>query len=366
MESVGEKLKVARDARSCSLDQAARDTHISRRFLEALEEENFSSLPGDSYVVGFLRSYSEYLGLDSVDIVNLYRNLKLQEQPAPMNELIVKTGLPLGFKLVIMLVLAVVLGIGAYLFINSQQPQDQVARVVEVASEDGAAETFVMNAAAVVNTFAANQRIRLSLKGQDHEFFFTYKNNQVQLNLKDGQVTVVQGQETVLDLDADGKMDLKVVLNAVDAKAKPVRFTLALDLVVDAPQTLAITPTQVAPVQEVAYGTTLLASREKKPVAFPEYPLQGEIACRITFEIPVFFRYQGDGGKPVERLAAAGEVLELKAQSRLRLWVANGGVASLTVGSRTIKAGAEGEVVAWELSRLSPELPGQLALIPLY
>ncbi|MDZ7792716.1 MAG: helix-turn-helix domain-containing protein [Spirochaetia bacterium] len=88
MESIGEKLKTAREEKGYSTDQVARDTNIARRFILAMEQEDFSAFPGDTYLLGFLRNYSDYLGLDSERLVNLYRNMQIQEQPVPMEELL--------------------------------------------------------------------------------------------------------------------------------------------------------------------------------------------------------------------------------------------------------------------------------------
>ncbi len=49
---------------------------IRRPFLEALESEAWDDLPGEAYLKGFLRSYAEYLGLDSRPILENYQRHK--------------------------------------------------------------------------------------------------------------------------------------------------------------------------------------------------------------------------------------------------------------------------------------------------
>ena len=70
MPSVGETLQFAREDRALSIDQVARDTRISARFLEALEADNYEALPAPVYVRGFLRSYASYLRLDPAPLLN--------------------------------------------------------------------------------------------------------------------------------------------------------------------------------------------------------------------------------------------------------------------------------------------------------
>ncbi|GAB6090176.1 RodZ domain-containing protein [Spirochaeta dissipatitropha] len=88
MESVGERLRKAREAKGSSIEQAARDTHISQNFLRAIEEEQFDLVPGETYLLGFIRKYSEYLQKDPQEMVTLYKNQLLQEQPLPIHELL--------------------------------------------------------------------------------------------------------------------------------------------------------------------------------------------------------------------------------------------------------------------------------------
>lgn len=69
---LGETLQRARQARGITVDDAERATRIPRRYLEALEQENFSILPAPVYARGFLRSYSGYLGLDPASLLPFF------------------------------------------------------------------------------------------------------------------------------------------------------------------------------------------------------------------------------------------------------------------------------------------------------
>ncbi len=69
MADIGTTLRNARIQRGLTIEQAAQDTRISPRFLEALEAEQFDSLPAPVYVRGFLRSYANYLRLDAAPLL---------------------------------------------------------------------------------------------------------------------------------------------------------------------------------------------------------------------------------------------------------------------------------------------------------
>lgn len=69
---LGETLRRARQARGITIEDAERATRIPRRYLEALEQENFGILPAPVYARGFLRSYSGYLGLDPAELLPFF------------------------------------------------------------------------------------------------------------------------------------------------------------------------------------------------------------------------------------------------------------------------------------------------------
>jgi len=72
MSELGSLLVRAREARGLTLEDAERDTRISRRYLQALETEQFEVIPAPVYARGFLRSYSQYLGLDPQETLTLF------------------------------------------------------------------------------------------------------------------------------------------------------------------------------------------------------------------------------------------------------------------------------------------------------
>lgn len=62
---IGNSLKEARLRRRLDVVDAEHDTKIRKKYLMALETEDFTVLPGPVYTKGFLRTYATYLGLDS-------------------------------------------------------------------------------------------------------------------------------------------------------------------------------------------------------------------------------------------------------------------------------------------------------------
>jgi hypothetical protein len=69
VEQLGKALTQARTARGLTLPDVERDTRISTKYLEALERGELETLPAPVYARAFMRTYSQYLGLNSREFV---------------------------------------------------------------------------------------------------------------------------------------------------------------------------------------------------------------------------------------------------------------------------------------------------------
>jgi len=68
----GERLKRERELREVTLEEVSTATRISARLLEALENEDWSRLPGGVFGRGFVRSIARYLGLNEESLLGEY------------------------------------------------------------------------------------------------------------------------------------------------------------------------------------------------------------------------------------------------------------------------------------------------------
>ena len=78
---LGELLRAQREKKGITLEQAAADTRIREKFLEALEAGDYQTLPGAVYTKGFLRNYAEYLDLDTETLFPLFQRERGQPEP---------------------------------------------------------------------------------------------------------------------------------------------------------------------------------------------------------------------------------------------------------------------------------------------
>jgi hypothetical protein len=69
----GATLRAAREGQRLDLSHIAAETRIPLRHLEAIEADNFESLPSRAYAIGFARTYARVLGLNDAAIVDAVR-----------------------------------------------------------------------------------------------------------------------------------------------------------------------------------------------------------------------------------------------------------------------------------------------------
>lgn len=72
MDTLGGLFRQTRERQRLSLEQIASRTRIQQHHLQALEEEDFASLPAKVFVKGFVRSYARSLGLDEENAIQLF------------------------------------------------------------------------------------------------------------------------------------------------------------------------------------------------------------------------------------------------------------------------------------------------------
>lgn len=112
---VGEELREARIALGVSIEDAATQLRINKRYLQALEEGRIKDLPGAAYAVGFVRSYATALGLDADDAVRRFRDMSgtavTKSGDLVFPEPVPQRGIPTG----VLAALGLALALGGYI-----------------------------------------------------------------------------------------------------------------------------------------------------------------------------------------------------------------------------------------------------------
>jgi cytoskeletal protein RodZ len=340
VDSLGERLRLAREGKGYSLEQVSRDTNIATRYLQALEAEDFSGFPGEPYILGFLRNYSEYLGLDAQEQVSRYRALKIQEQPVPVEQLL-RSPVPVRKIVLSILIPLVVLGLGGggYFFYTHRPVREQTpaAAAVRPAAE------YTMTTEALERRFYLGDSILIPLGGSSYKLVLASLGDAVMITTPTGPIVLDLGQEVTVDLNSDGVMELRITAaefakNDSGAGAQ-LRF-----------EPLQLTPPVVGSPAAGAAALSAATLIFTSPNAYP-------ITVQLSFQGYCMFRweilFERDRQDRNEQYFQRGEELNIQAQNGVRVWASNAQAAKLQVigGGRTVpvELGGAGEVVVADI-----------------
>lgn len=362
MESLGEKLRTAREQKGFTFDQIARDTNITRRYLEALEGEDFAQFPGEPYLLGFLRNYGEYLGLDVQDLIASYRTMKIQEQPIPVEQLLKKPepspaliggAVGAGVIVVAALVVAAVFAFGS----KSSSAADQERKPQQYALSSGTLEKRLYTGDSLLVTLGADTfKVGVSALGE-----------RLTLNLPGGDAQFELGQEGAVDLNGDSVSDLRIfvadLFKSDPKKGVSLRFELlapgaaSSETAAAAQDGAAAAP---APAAEAAPAPipVVAATSASGPVIFSS-PNPYPFTLQATFKGYCMFRWESDRKAREERYFHKAEILNVQAQNGIRVWVSNASAVKLVAigGGKTVdvEIGGSGEVVVSDIKWVKDE-----------
>jgi len=68
--SIGKILREKREERELSVATVSVETRINKKYIQALEDENFLLIPSQVYAKGFLKAYANFLGLDAKSLID--------------------------------------------------------------------------------------------------------------------------------------------------------------------------------------------------------------------------------------------------------------------------------------------------------
>jgi len=343
MESLGEKFKNTRLEKGLSHDQISRETNISIRFLEAMENENFSVFPGEPYIIGFLRNYAAYLDLDVQKIVSLYRALRIQEQPVPVEQLLKSPPRLPGFVIPLLAIILVVGAAGWGIFtLIKNRPISTSVSTPEVRTP----VEYIMEGNSMDRRMYKNDSVLIPADNETYKLELFNLGETVTIRTPGGSRSLDLGQEITLDLNNDSIPELRITV--VDfAKNQPemgaqLHFIL-MDAAVytgaDIEQHTAVTTTTVS----TGSSTTII------PGTISAYPFTLQVAfqgyCMFRWEI----LNERDRRGTNQRYFQRAEQLDIQAQNGIRVWISNAAAARFQIigGGRTfpVDLGSPGEVV---------------------
>ncbi|MCL2793255.1 MAG: helix-turn-helix domain-containing protein [Spirochaetaceae bacterium] len=383
MESIGEKFKEARKEKGLFIEQVARETNISKSYIEAIEGERFEEFPGEAYLIGFLRSYSTYIGFNPEEIIDIYRKTKIQENPVPVELIMTNSKFPVLPVIIVAAILLVAAG-GIYLFINRDNffTREVVERNVPVSvarnSEIPSGNEYEMTSVFMERRFSEGDSVIIRYNDNPYRIIIKETSNgRVLLGSPREVVELAQGEGILLDIDGDGSNDIRVIVRDVDAVGR--RAVLRFDRSIDVPfvastgaatapasaattatTTPAVTTTPPAVATTPAAGSPAVARTQGEVVILESDTMQ-PFRINLNFNRNSFMRYEVDGGRREERLFRSGDVLTLDVSQEIKIWVSGAQALSATVNNVEYNFGTTGTVSARAIG-WSARQPGEFVI----
>ena len=129
MAGFGEYLRREREMRGVSLEEISTATKISIRFLQAIENEELSKLPGGIFTRSFVRTYARYLGLDEERVLADCQLAGQQKPEVDIRRITANRARPNGAasrtRIIALLMAGVLLASGYALFRHSRRVMEQ-------------------------------------------------------------------------------------------------------------------------------------------------------------------------------------------------------------------------------------------------
>src|ERR1041385_2412897 len=125
LETIGQDLRAARVRRGDDLATVSRVLKIRKDHLEALEEDRLGALPGRTYAVGFVRAYSQYVGLNPLEAVERFKaeiaGRDETSKTAGFPEVVEDSRPPYGWIAIGVLIVGII-AYGGYYLVTSSEP----------------------------------------------------------------------------------------------------------------------------------------------------------------------------------------------------------------------------------------------------
>lgn len=364
-ESIGERLRKAREQKNLSHEYVARETNIAKRYLQALEDEDFSAFPGEPYLLGFLRNYAEYLGLKPEELVAAYRSLKIQEQPIPVQQLLDR-GPRVNRKSLGLIISVAVLAIGGIVLAAVLSNRSAQARGAK--NQHQASISYDLKQSPFEKRLYKGDSLSFRYRDETYKLSVADIGDAVSIETPRGQQRFSLGEEFGIDVDFDNVPELRGTI--LDFKKGAPEFGAQIRLefgladqnpALASPEALAsgqtspstpnpsssLTPSprpSTGPAQSPSLGAggrsqTLIESRNTP------YPF----TMTVNFRQYCMFRHEIDKKDRSERYYRKGDLISVNANNGIKIWLTNASACSVQVvaGGKTINVdlGNPGEVV---------------------
>lgn len=372
MESYGQILKEAREKKELTVEQVERDTSITRQYILGLENEDFDAFPGEPYLVGFLKNYSAYLGVDSGELIKLYHAKRIQESPVP-EELLKRSKPKFILPLVVSIVLAAILGTGAYLYFGVfKVPQMLKERALLVAETEKVHQYTFSGKIETHRLYVGDQILVPDGDGKGNAVLTVVSTiGSLTLETPVGPQVIDLSEERELDADGDGRNDFIIYLSDVSTSDEKHGAEVRMLLKDSANENFDLVDTQAedGEFDEPSKSASVIPTGTGRQVVILEDSRAYPFSLNITFRGPCLFRYRTDRNPYVQNPLKNGDIVNITASNGVRLWASNINALKIqvTAGVNTydLEVGRAGQVQVEDIKWIREDGKYRLVVVEL-
>lgn len=354
MDKIGSLLTETRIKNELELDQVARETNIAKRYLEALENGDYEVFPAEPYIVGFLRNYCEYLGLDPDETINIYKQVKIQETSLPPDALLQKRSFsfskPLIIGLAILAAIVLTVTLSFFAFKNwipaiRQRGLEENAKVKVIEKRE--AKAYEITKSKFEQRIYEGDSLKLNIENKEYTITVDKISPKLTLKTDLGTQVISLGQTLKIDLNNDLTIDMEISLEDIDKNNSNNGALVSILSGVSIDQ------------NEQASNNSDLVVTDADSAAVSAYKVLFEsgsaypVTLNAVFRGYCLFRHEADKKNREERYYQKAEQLTVQANNGLRIWASNGNAVKLQVvaGGKTVDLDVSrpGEVIVKDL-----------------
>ena len=356
-KTIGSALKEARTTRNLSPQQVASDTKIPRRHIDALESGNFNLFPGETYTVGFLRSYSSYLGLDPDKIIQQYKNEVMVNIDTPLKELtqasITTIDYFIGYSKYALISIAIISIVILSLNFFDFSSEDFIKKSDKKFNAEFSIENYLKESGKVPNektesvNFANGTLFALVKEGEGIDF--PLKNNEVYIILKKLSYKATEGKANEAELEIyPGRQKVQLSEEVPALLHFPwLAKKIMLNLLGSTPHNIKIKVTQLGDNEQ--YNEEYGSQKNENETDSQEERLKPEnftinLVARTTAENYVEFYI--DGKQKRRGMLPIGEVLRYEANNSIQMKIGDAGSIDVTINGKPLKKGRKGQQIS--------------------
>lgn len=394
MSSLGSIIREARESKQLTIHDLESQTHILSKYIEAIENENFEEIPGEVYVRGFLKNISLKLGLDTEQILTLYK-LQIsspqiygsyeekedeehkQEKPKkipkkvkikkeqeitngineqmfeiskkeqemllpPIHKIRKKRRIRVFPKIAFILLTVLVAAVAAVIFINRNYIKSLLPKMPQIEKNDNRKRNIVENYTKI--GVRSGDIIYFKPIGISATIIFESIGNTVKASINDIDISFSKTNPLLVDLNKNGINDFRIhLIDVIEDVAMIEMEKLEEKGAGQNVQTTTLSEPQNTYSQNENIGSAL------KIIGNEIYILQNvdktSIAVECTAKKFVYVRYFVDSENPNTTNLSTGKSITLTADDTIMLTIGNAGEVIVRINSKTVYLGKSGETV---------------------